>query len=211
MSAVPIPPLPRTCASSLDRNQSLTSRRCLPSTRRVQLSTIVGIMTIVLAGCALAGVEPGIYIVNTSQGVPGWMGGPPGIPAWSPVRDSVAWGNEDGLYLAALGESVKKLTGSPVGGRPAWSPDGKDIAFIDRERGHLVVVDVESGLIQFAEPVVRPGIRAPQRLPVMLGGPTWAPDGSRLAFVCFDGSGDEVCVIGADGTGRRQVTQMETV
>jgi Tol biopolymer transport system component len=166
-------------------------------------------MTIMLAGCGLAGVEPGIYVVDTSEGVPGWIGPPPGIPAWSPVGDSVAWGNEDGLYLATLGESVRKLGGTPVGGRPAWSPDGKAIAFIDRDHGQLVVIDVESGLVQFEEPVARFGIRAPQRLPVMLGGPTWSPDGSRLAFVCFDGSGDEVCVIGANGTGRRQVTQLE--
>jgi WD40-like Beta Propeller Repeat len=199
----------RTRASGINRNRTRALKRYSALARRVRLSAVLGAITIMLVGCGTTGVESGIYVVDTSEGVPGWTGWPPGIPAWSPVRDSVAWGNEDGLFLAALGDSVRKLSGVPVGGRPAWSPDGKTIAFIDREQGHLVVIDVESGLVQFEEPVVRYGIRAPQRLPVMLGGPTWAPDGSRLAFVCFDGSGDEICVIRADGTGRRQVTDLE--
>ena len=41
------------------------------------------------------------------------------------------------------------------------------------------------------------------------GGPAWAPDGSRLAYVCWDGAGDEICVIHSDGTRWRQVTRLK--
>jgi Tol biopolymer transport system component len=48
---------------------------------------------------------------------------------------------------------------------------------------------------------------APLALQV-LGGPSWSPDGERLAFVCWDGTGDEICVVDTDGTRRRQVTRI---
>ena len=163
----------------------------------------------VLIGCTASQVEPGIYVVRLTDGAPGWIGAVGGIPAWSPDGDTVAWGNEDGLFLAALDESVRKLADAHVGGGPAWSPDGNTIAYIDRDLAQLVVIDVESGLIQFDEPVASYGARVPLRLPVVFGGPSWAPDGSRLAFVCSDGAGDEVCLVDSDGTGRKQLTFLE--
>jgi Tol biopolymer transport system component len=168
-------------------------------------------VTILLASCGAGVVEPGLYIVRSQESAPRWISEPAGIPVWSPVGDLIAWGSEDGLFLADPENGVRRLANAPVGGRPAWAPDGESIAFIGRDQSELVVIDVETGLVRFDEPIARSGLRAPRRLPVLFGGPMWAPDGAQLAFVCFDGSGDEICVIGANGTGRRQLTNLVPV
>jgi Tol biopolymer transport system component len=133
-----------------------------------------------------------------------------GIPVWSPTDNSVARGNEDGLFLRALDEAgSKKLLDSPVAGVPAWSPDGNNLAFIDRDRASLVVVAVDTGVETFTQPLDRRRGHS-ARFPLLtLGGPAWARDGTEIAYVCWDGFGDEICLIRPDGTGWRQVTRLE--
>ncbi len=101
-------------------------------------------------------------------------------PAFSPSGDQIAFRSErDGggiFVMEAGGESVRRLT--DLGFFPAWSPDGKEIAFstVNNDPLHgggdatLWIVNVETGQKR-----------------VLLEGrdstaPTWAPQGNRLAY-----------------------------
>jgi len=164
----------------------------------------------ILSGCVAAGGQDGVFAVRVENGELSSVGEPAGVPVWSPVDGTIAWGNEDGLFLRALAEAERRqIAVAPVAGVPAWSPDGTEMAYIDRDRASLIVVDVASGHETFAQSLDR---RRPQnsRFPLLtLGGPAWAPDGSWIAYVCWDGIGDEICLIRSDGTGWRQVTRIE--
>ena len=173
------------------------------------LLLVVGTAAMTLTGCVPAGLQPGVFAIQIESGALAWIGEPAGIPIWSPTTNAVAWGNEDGLFFRALDEAdSRRLSSAPVTGVPAWSPDGSRLAYIDRDRASLVVVFVGSGAEEFTQPLGRRG--ASTQFPILsLGGPSWAPDGSRLAYVCWDGAGDEICLIRSDGSGRRQVTRLE--
>jgi Tol biopolymer transport system component len=173
------------------------------------LGLVVGLAAATMSGCVPAGVESGVYAFDVANGAVTWIGGPAGVPVWSPIDDSIAWGNEDGLFVRSLNESAAlRLSTAPVAGVPAWSPDGNRIAYIDRDRVSLVVVTVPTGVEQFTQPLDRHR-GGSARFPILtLGGPSWAPDGTRLAYVCWDGDGDEICVIESDGSRSRQVTRL---
>ncbi len=163
-----------------------------------------------MSGCVEDGVQEGVFAVRMLDGALTRVGEPVGIPVWSPTDNSVAWGNEDGLFLRTLDEAgSRQLSAAPVAGVPAWSPDGKNLAYIDRDRASLIVLTVDSGAERFSQPLDRRrGENA--RFPLLtLGGPAWAPDGSLIAYVCWDGFGDEICLIDSDGTSWRQVTRLE--
>lgn len=176
---------------------------------RMWLLLVLSAAAISVTACVPAGVEPGVFAFQIEDGALAWIGEPAGTPVWSPTDKAVAWGNEDGLFVRSLGEAeTRRLSSAPVAGAPAWSPDGMRLAYIDRDRASLVVVAEASGAEQFTQPLDRRGSSA--RFPILsLGGPSWAPDGSRIAYVCWDGAGDEICLIGSDGTGWRQVTRLE--
>jgi len=174
------------------------------------LFLVLGLAATTIVGCASADVESGVFIIRTADGALESLGEPAGIPVWSPTDDLVAWGNEDGLFIRGLQEpAVRQVAAGSVAGIPAWSPDGKLLAYVDRNRASLVVISATSGVEQFTQPVDR--YRGPSaRFPLLtLGGPSWAPDGSRIAYVCWDGAGDEICVIQSDGTQWRQVTRLK--
>ena len=183
---------------------------CLRASAEKWLLLVLCLALATMGGCAAAGVQEGVFAVRIENGALTWVGEPAGIPVWSPTDYSVAWGNEDGLFLRALDESnLKQLSAAPVAGVPAWSPDGKNLAYIDRDRASLVVVAVDSGAEQLSEPLDRRRRESARFSLLTLGGPTWAPDGSRIAYVCWDGIGDEICLIQPDGTGWRQLTRLE--
>lgn len=88
---------------------------------------------------------------------------------------------------------------------PAWSPDGRAIAFswVARSRGRLairlLVADATSGAVtEIYEnpPDVPPGI-APN-LPHFI---LWSPDSRRLAFLTMTAAGQTLFVAAADGSG----------
>jgi Tol biopolymer transport system component len=138
------------------------------------------------------------------------IGEPAGIPVWSPTDDLLAWGNEDGLFVRAPHEpTVRQLSVGSVAGVPAWSPSGKQLAYIDRDRASLVVIAAASGAEQFSQPLDRQRGTSTRFALLTLGGPSWAPDGSRIAYACWDGAGDEICVVQSDGTNWRQVTRLK--
>jgi Tol biopolymer transport system component len=176
----------------------------------LRLLLLLAVVAITITACASADVQPGVFAIYTENGTPSRIGEPVGIPVWSPIGNSLAWGSEDGLFLHSLDASqVRRLSASPVAGVPGWSPDGTKLAFVDRDRVALIVLDVGSGAEQFTQPLDHLRRNNAEFPLLAFGGPAWAPDGSQIAFVCWDGAGDEICLIRSNGTGWRQVTRLE--
>jgi Tol biopolymer transport system component len=114
--------------------------------------------------------------------------------------------NDEVFVMNADGTRQRDLTNNPHSDySPAWSPDGRTIAFATDRRGRpndLWLMDADEGN---QRPLVEQrGIDEY---------PTWSQDGSQLTFGCTLGKilasrvGDfEVCVVNADGTGLRRIT-----
>jgi Tol biopolymer transport system component/CubicO group peptidase (beta-lactamase class C family) len=90
----------------------------------------------------------------------------------------------------ADGTERRKLTGNAALGTPAWSPDGKKIAFVRKFRGdsEVYVMNADSG---------------PQQRLARGSAPAWSPDGQKIAFV----RSGEIYVMNADGSGQRNLTR----
>ncbi|CAN5742475.1 hypothetical protein BH18ACI5_BH18ACI5_09360 [soil metagenome] len=100
----------------------------------------------------------------------------------------------------ATGESVRRLT--DTGFEPAWSPNGKQIAFATEE-----VVDPFSRLGDSEVYVVDAGGGSPR---VVIGKdavqPSWSPSGERLVFWSNEGGQRDIYTIAATGGTRVAVT-----
>jgi Tol biopolymer transport system component len=102
-------------------------------------------------------------------------------------------GNQE-LYTIRLENGrISNITQHPdFDGTPAWSPDGRWLAFV---RGTRLIVMRANGtqLTEVASPVS--------------GSPTWSPDGTRLAFMAFAPFPNlDIHVVNFDGTGRQNIT-----
>ena len=80
---------------------------------------------------------------------------------------------------------------------PAWSPDGKRMAYVSFERGHAVVYEqmMDSG---------RRIVLA--NYPGSNSAPAWSPDGARLAVVLTKDGPSQIYLINADGSGLKRLT-----
>jgi Tol biopolymer transport system component len=144
-----------------------------------------------------------------ANGAPRWIASSRGIPVWSPADDRFAWGNEDGLFVVDDPEvPPQSIVDTPVAGRPAWSPDGARIAYVDVRSASLVILDSTTGQIERSISLSTVDEdRAPRWIP-KFGGPSWSPDGNQVSFTCWDGEGDEVCIFDTDSGAVRQVTNL---
>ena len=66
------------------------------------LTLVLILAATTMTACVSAGVQQGVFAVRTDGGALTWIGEPAGVPVWSPIDESIAWGNEDGLFLRAL-------------------------------------------------------------------------------------------------------------
>jgi Tol biopolymer transport system component len=124
-------------------------------------------------------------------------------PALSPDGDRIAFCSErDGaggvFVMGSTGESVKRLT--DFGYDPAWSPDGKQIVFSDRDGQdpYSRQVPAHLWLVPAAGGEIRQLTKAGDAVQ-----PRWSPSGRRIAFWGLKpGSGQrDIWTIPADSTG----------
>jgi dipeptidyl aminopeptidase/acylaminoacyl peptidase len=135
--------------------------------------------------------------------------------------DETGWlgAQRDHLYLydVATRAVTPLVTGRYDEATPAWSPDGRQIAFVSRRRPEfdrtdnydLYAVEARAG----AEPRQLTTFEGPDQNPEWGGrGPAWSPDGSQIAYVqggplkLMYYAGQKVAVIPAAGGPARVLT-----
>jgi Tol biopolymer transport system component len=117
------------------------------------------------------------------------------FPAWSPDGRRLAFQRAGDIYVIhADGSGLVRLTqGRAADGQPAWSPDGRLIAFI--RGGDLWLM--------------QPDGSRPRALYVAgrANGPSWSPDGLRIAVgLATDGDRGSIVVIARSGGNVRYIT-----
>jgi hypothetical protein len=128
-------------------------------------------------------------------------------PAWSPVDDWIAhrgcYGADCGLWItqADSGER-RRLTTGGGDGQPAWSPDGKQIAYISKDDGNFELYKINrdgSGKVRLTDTPQSDGL------------PIWSPDGKWIAFRSDRSGKWAIYVMRSDGSGVSQVVEAEVL
>jgi TolB protein len=136
---------------------------------------------------------------------------------WSPDGTRIAFAGHKWLYggakpgaccyaahseiyvMNADGSGRRKLThNARQNAEPAWSPDGRKIAFRSTRSGNrdIYVMNADGS-----------GKRNLTRNAAWDSRPSWSPDGRKIAFVSNrDGRRLEAHVMNADGSGQRRLT-----
>jgi TolB protein len=107
---------------------------------------------------------------------------------------SDAAGTGDIVVMNADGSGRENLTDGPdEDGQPAWSPDGRQLAFVRGGQPSVIyVIRADGG-----------GLRR-----VALGeAPAWSPDGQRLVFSRPVGLGSDLFTVNVQGRGLRRLTR----
>src|SRR5579859_1370781 len=113
-------------------------------------------------------------------------------PVLSPYGAKIAFVS-DSSYINVMNADGSHRVRLGAGSSPAWSPDGKRLAFVRNEDAHIYLVNADgSGLTALKNTLAN-----------SINRPAWSPDGRQMAFT---GGSDGLYVVNADGSGLRQLS-----
>ena len=127
-------------------------------------------------------------------------------PSWSADGKRIVFSREGAIFEAPTGGGKAHRVGHGLGNAtaPAFSPDGKLIAYDYRRPGY----SIREVYVMNADGT---GIRQVTRLRYVSSLPSWSPDMKTLAFQSNARGGSfEIYTIGLDGKDLRQVTRSTT-
>jgi TolB protein len=127
-------------------------------------------------------------------------------PVWSPdgkkilyVVETFAGADRTLNVMNADGSQKIQLAAHAYPGPSPWSPDGNKIVFADMPvfpvAGTLHVVNADGS----------------SNVPINTGSllarsPAWSPDGSTMAYICLNGTSEDICTVASDGSGATILT-----
>jgi Tol biopolymer transport system component len=159
-------------------------------------------------------IHSGRHLVRTDGSGSRWLSYIPLTAVWSPDGRRIAFAGKphwcvtgprpcysshsDIYVMNADGSGTRKLThNAHQNAEPAWSPDGRKIAFRStRNRNRDIYVMNAEGS----------GKRNLTRNAAWDSRPSWSPDGRKIAFVSNRDGRLEAHVMNADGSGQRSLT-----
>ncbi len=159
-----------------------------------------------------SGLNATLWVMDAADGSEREQLASGALPSWSPDGERIVYTayfgerpylavmNADGSERRGLGDVslIRKITGTAeMYEEPAWSPDGKRIAFASEDNGEIYVMNADgSGRTRLTD--------IPKRYDHWP--PTWSPDGKRIAFSSEDKKGSEIYIMNSDGSGLTNLT-----
>jgi len=162
-------------------------------------------------------IYSGRYLVSTDGSGSRWVLKLPLSAVWSPDGRRIAFARTTGrtgpgpccyssesdiFVMNADGSGTRRLTHNAAqNAEPAWSPDGRKIAFRSTRNGNrdLYVMNADGS-----------GKRNLTQNAAWDSRPSWSPDGQKIAFVSNRDGRLEAYVMNADGSGQRRLTLQGT-
>jgi Tol biopolymer transport system component len=133
---------------------------------------------------------------------------PPGWPEWSPNGSWILYGDSEWVLslIHPDGSGGVTLAWSDGSGGPGdWSPDGRQIAFVDSGCTGVCIGPIDGTSVR----------QLPIHANCVVDETAWSPDGNQIVFTCFTHrtrrgkptSDADLYIINSDGSGRRPLVR----